>query len=81
MRYLEHFEKIAAKRVKERNRHSYYWNDITFFCDYFSLDTLSVLEVGCSTGELLNCIRAKRKVGIDYSSSIIEIARKQFPAI
>ncbi len=81
MRYKEHFEKIAPKRVKERKRHSYYWNDITFFCDYFSLENLSVLEVGCSTGNLLNDIRAKRKVGIDYSPTTIEIARMQFPQI
>lgn len=81
MRYLEHFEKIAPLRVKERKRHSYYWNDITFYCDYFSHETSSVLEIGCSTGDLLNEIRAKTKTGIDFSPTIIAEAKQRFPDI
>jgi SAM-dependent methyltransferase len=79
MRYLEHFERIASKRIRERYRHRYYWNDITYYCNYFSHETFSVLEVGCGTGELLNDIRAGRKTGIDFSRSVIQEAQKQYP--
>lgn len=78
---LEYFEKQAKIRVKSRKQHSYYWNDITYFCNYFAHEELSVLEIGCGTGELLNDIKGKRKVGIDFSPAMIDIAKKQFPAI
>ncbi len=76
---LEHFEKLAPARAETRSKHSYYWDDISKFCDYFSHEESSVLEIGCGTGELLQGIKGKRKVGIDYSPSMIDIARKQFP--
>ena len=78
---LEYFEKQAQVRAKSRKQHSYYWNDITYFCNYFAHEDLSILEIGCGTGELLNDIKGKRKVGIDFSPAMIDIAKKQFPAI
>lgn len=81
MRYLEHFEKIAPKRVRKRKSHSYYWDDITYYCNYFSHESISVLEVGCGTGELLNDIRAAKKTGIDFSPAMIAEAKNRFPEI
>lgn len=78
---INYFEEIAPKRPKKRLLNRYYWNDITKYCNYFSHEDISVLEVGCGTGELLNDISAKRKVGIDFSPSMIKIAKEQFPAI
>lgn len=81
MRSLEYFEKLAVKRTTIRKKHSYYWNDITEHCNYFSHETLSVLEIGCGTGELLHSIKGKRKMGIDFSPAMIDIAKKQFPEL
>ena len=78
---LEYFEKQAPERAKIRKRHSYYWNDITGFCNYFAHEELSVLEVGCGTGELIHDIKGKRKVGIDFSPAMIDVAKKQFPDV
>lgn len=77
----EYFEKIAPTRRKPRGVSAYYWNEITNYCDYFAQDDISVLEVGCGAGELLQGIRAKRKVGIDFSPSMIAIAKEKFPGI
>lgn len=60
---------------------SYYSNEIINYCDYFSHEDFSVLEVGCGKGELLNRIKARQKTGIDCSPAMINIAREQFPAI
>lgn len=79
MQYLEYFEKLAPQRIRIRNKHSYYWDDITYFCNYFSHETLSVLEIGCGTGELLHEIKGSVKTGIDFSPAMIDQARKQFP--
>jgi SAM-dependent methyltransferase len=44
-------------------------------------DDLSVIEIGCGTGELLAQIKGSRKVGIDFSVFMIEAARNQFPQL
>jgi ubiquinone/menaquinone biosynthesis C-methylase UbiE len=80
-RYKEYFDKLAERRVRIRKRHRYYWNEITRYCNYFSHETLSVLEVGCGTGELIGELKAARKTGIDFSQKMIDIARKQYPEV
>ena len=40
---------------------------------------LSILELGCGTGDLLNALRPKRGVGIDFSPEMVRIAREQYP--
>lgn len=76
-----YFFQDAEGRIKSRRRHRYYWNDITHYCNYFSHDEYSVLEIGVGSGELLNEIKGKRKVGIDFSDKIITRAREKFPAL
>ncbi len=81
MRYLNYFENLAPNRVRDRKSHSYYWNSITRYCNYFSHDENSVLEIGCGTGELIHEIKGKRKAGIDFSSKMIDIAASRFPEV
>ena len=78
---LEYFENIAKKRSGKKRKHSYYWKDITFFCNYFAQEDISVLEIGCGSGELIGEIKGKRKVGIDFSPAMLDIAKKQYPAV
>ncbi len=78
---LAYFEKIAGTRLKKRKRNSYYWNDITRYCDYFAHEDYSVLEIGCGTGELLNELKGKDKVGIDFSPAMLQVAQNQFPQL
>jgi SAM-dependent methyltransferase len=77
----EYFETLALNRKKPRGFSAYYWNEITNYCDYFAQENISVLEVGCGAGELLNGIRAKRKVGIDFSAEMIAVAKQKYPTI
>lgn len=81
MRYKNYFEDIAKSRVVDRKRHSYYWNDITKYINYFSHPDCSVLEIGCGTGELLGGIKGSHKTGIDFSPTMIEIAKKNYPDV
>ncbi len=75
----EYFNKIAQNRIKYRKSKSYYWNSITKYCNYFIHDNSSVLEIGCGTGELIYQVNGKIKTGIDYSETMIEKAKLQFP--
>ncbi len=73
-----YFEKLAPKRKKARGINAHYWNEITNYCEYFAHEDISILEIGCGAGELISSIRGKRKVGIDFSPSMIEIAKERF---
>jgi SAM-dependent methyltransferase len=77
----DYFILNAGDRMKSRRRHRYYWNDITHYCNYFSHEEYSVLEIGVGTGELLHSIKGKRKVGIDFSEKMIEQAKSKFPEL
>jgi SAM-dependent methyltransferase len=78
---LNYFNHLASKRVKIRNRHSYYYNEITQYCNYFSHDSLSILEIGCGTGDMLAALKGQYKTGIDFSPEMIRIATERFPAL
>jgi ubiquinone/menaquinone biosynthesis C-methylase UbiE len=78
---LQYFNNLAEKRIAYRKRHSYYWESLTRQCDYFMHEELSVLEIGCGTGELLAQVKGSRKVGIDFSQRMIDEASKQFPGL
>jgi SAM-dependent methyltransferase len=77
----EYFDSIADKRISYRKSRSYYWDSITRYCNYFLHEDLSILELGCGTGELLAKVKGRRKVGIDFSAPMIDNARNQFPEI
>jgi ubiquinone/menaquinone biosynthesis C-methylase UbiE len=81
LRYKDYFNNIAGERGRMRNRHSYYWNDISSYCNYFSHETFSVLEIGCGTGELLMQVKGRKKTGIDFSESMISEAGKKYPEL
>ena len=78
---LEYFNQMALKKPRKGLLNSYYWKDITFFCNYFSHEEISVLELGCGTGEMIGKLKGKRRVGIDFSPAMIEQGKKQFPDV
>lgn len=78
---LEHFERLAQKRKGKRRLSAYYWNDITKYCNYFSHDDLTVLEIGCGSGELIGTIKGRVKTGIDFSPSMIEFCKSKYAGV
>lgn len=79
--HLDYFERIAPDQAAYRRKKKYYWDEITNYCNYFAHEDLSVLELGCGTGELIGQIRGNRKTGIDFSEGMIRVARQQFPDV
>ncbi|HEX3009167.1 MAG TPA: methyltransferase domain-containing protein, partial [Bacteroidales bacterium] len=76
-----YFNRIAEDRISYRQRHKYYWNYLTKYCDFFIHENNSVLEVGCGTGELIAQVKGIRKTGIDFSEKMIGQARAQYPGV
>jgi SAM-dependent methyltransferase len=71
-----YFDAIARQR-KQRGISAYYWNEITQYCNYFSHEDGSVLEVGCGSGDLLAGIAGSKKTGIDFSAEYITWAKEK----
>jgi len=75
------FDGKAAARDRWTKRGSYYHRDLSRFMKFLVPAGASVLDVGCSTGDLLASLVAKRKAGLDLSPETIKIARAKYPAI
>jgi len=78
---LDFFEAIAPERDEWKKKNSYYWEDVEKLCSLLIPENANVLEIGCGTGDLLACINARKKVGIDYSRNMIGIAKTKYPSI
>ena len=73
------FDSLAEKRQYWRNRNRYYYDNQEKYFRFLVPEGLSILELGCGTGDLLNALRPKRGVGIDFSSEMVRIARERHP--
>ncbi|MCB0517165.1 MAG: glycosyltransferase [Chitinophagales bacterium] len=79
--WQEHFEKLAPEYSNYRKRFSYFWNDNVRFINYFAHEDLSILEVGCGTGDMLSQLKGSYKVGIDFSEAMIDEAKRHYPEL
>lgn len=78
---IEHYDGLAADRDKFRKKNKYYYDLLFKEYRYLIPEGQSVLEVGCSTGDLLNAVNPKKGVGVDVSPATIAIARAKYPQL
>src|SRR3989338_4774357 len=75
---IKFFDSKAKFRDKWIKRNKYYNNEIIKFMKFHIPKDSRVLEIGCSTGHLLNAL-SPNGVGIDFSKEMIRIAQKKYP--
>jgi SAM-dependent methyltransferase len=78
----QHLEKVREhfdRRPKLTNAAKSYRRILAHYYNLIIPSFASVLEVGCGSGELLQSIRADKKVGIDVCGEQIALAREQIP--
>ena len=73
------YEKRAASRHRELARH--YQSLAQRFYRFLVPPGRRVLELGCSSGELLAAVEPVRGIGVDFSPAIIELARQHHPQL
>src|SRR5437867_1344963 len=71
------YDRRAASRPRELAR--YYQPLLQRYYRFLVPPGLRVLELGCSSGELLAAMEPARGVGIDFSPAIIALARQRHP--
>ncbi|MBP7508482.1 MAG: glycosyltransferase [Prolixibacteraceae bacterium] len=76
---LDFFNKTASKRDKWKKRNRFYQRTIEKQFAFIIPEGSNVLELGCSTGDLLNAVKPSKGIGVDFSHEAIEIAQKKYP--
>src|SRR5262249_14100800 len=69
----------AGERAQWRRRGAFFHREDLQFLKFLIPEGARVLELGCSTGELLAALKPSFGVGVDFSGRAIEQARRAFP--
>jgi SAM-dependent methyltransferase len=72
---------LADSRDMYRAKHAYYYAEVERVTRFFVPPGARVLEIGCSTGDLLAAVAPSRGVGIDISPRTVAIAQKKYPQL
>jgi len=75
----DYFEKNASTRDRWKKRNRFYQRTIERQFAFIIPEGSTVLELGCSTGDLLNSVKPGRGIGVDFSESVLQIAREKYP--
>lgn len=76
---LTFFDATATQRDSWKAQNAYYHAAIESLCAGMVPPGAAVLEIGCSTGDLLHAVRPGFGVGLDISARTIEVARDKYP--
>lgn len=76
---INRFDALAPKRQEWIQKNRYYYDDQARYYRFLVPEGLSVLELGCGTGDLLQALKPSRGVGIDFSTEMIRRARERHP--
>lgn len=74
----EMIEKNASKRDYWIARNNYFYDQEKRYLKYLIPEGLSVLDMGCGTGDLLDSLKPSYGLGIDFSPTMIKIAREKY---
>jgi len=76
---IEALDTLADVRDDFRHKNAAYYREIDRIAKSFIPEGARVLEIGCSTGDLLAALKPSRGLGVDLSPRIIAHARAKHP--
>ena len=79
LKIMEQADKFADTRDEWIKRNSYYYKSDHSYTEFLVGEGKRVIELGSGTGQLLNAIKPSYGVGVDISSNMVEVAKKNFP--
>lgn len=78
---IQHWDKLAIKRDRWQGMGKWYHQRLTEIYKFLVSPNQRILEIGCSTGNLISQLNPSHGVGIDFSSEMIARAKKKNPNI
>jgi SAM-dependent methyltransferase len=78
---IQHWNNVAQKRDTWRGLGYWYHRRLTEIYKFLVNPNQRILEIGCGDGELLAKLQPSHGVGIDFSSEMIERARRKNPTL
>ena len=75
---IKHYDKCAENIEKWKKRNSYYHGYIKKILKFMVLEDSDVIVINCRDGSLLSPLQPKSALGVDISSKMIEIAKKNY---
>ena len=79
LRVRRHFDRVAHQRIANRERHPDYYEYLYGSIRSQVAPGSTVLDLGCGDGTLLASLRPSRGVGVDFSISMVQKARRRHP--
>jgi SAM-dependent methyltransferase len=80
-KHVDEYDAFAAERDRWRAKNRAYYQSIERLVKFVVPKGANVLEIGCSTGDLLAALEPSSGVGIDISPRLIEEARRKHPGL
>ena len=74
-----YFDQLAFSRDKWSRRNRLYHKILEKHFSLIIPEGSKVIEMGCSTGDLLNSVKPSLGVGVDFSEKMVEIASRKYP--
>ncbi|MBU1124488.1 MAG: glycosyltransferase [Candidatus Omnitrophica bacterium] len=74
-----HYNSIADAHEAFIRIHAYYHRAVARYYQFCIPKGFSVLELGCSTGELLSSLEPSYGIGVDISEEMVMRAKKKYP--
>lgn len=78
---LESIETLAPDLDKWRRRNAYFHDEDTRYLQFLIRPGLRILDLGCGNGDLLAKLSPKEGVGVDFSPSVIALAKQRHPEL
>ncbi len=78
-RIRDFYEGRAHRRIQEAER--YYHRLIRRYYQFLVPPNRKVIELGCGVGDLVGALQPSRGVGVDFSQSVIDLARRRHPEL
>lgn len=80
-RVLELAQRLAPERNRWIERNAFFYEQDERYMRFLIPEGLRVLDLGCGTGRMLAALKPARGVGVDISSNMIAIARRDYPEL
>ncbi len=80
-RILSLADRLASERHRWIERNRYFYRNDRQYMRFLIPEGVRVLDLGCGIGDLLAALEPSHGVGVDFSSAMVDEARRRYPQL